>query len=72
MLVILLMGSLIGPGQAQTAAQPVPATQDQWELDAPLDPDQPLTEFPDFGVEWPDPRRLHLPAQWQSGARPEI
>ena len=54
MLVILLMGSLIGPGQAQTAAQPVPATQDQWELDAPLDPDQPLTEFPDFGVEWPD------------------
>ena len=68
MLVILLMGSLIGPGQAQTAAQPVPATQDQWELDAPLDPDQPLTEFPDFGVEWPDLDQVAEPVLDESEA----
>lgn len=54
MLVILLMGSLIGPGHAQTADQPVVDAQDQPEIDAPLDPDQALTEFSDFGVEWPD------------------
>lgn len=54
MLVILLMGSLIRPGHAQTADQPVASAPDEPEVDAPLDPDQPLTEFPDFGVEWPD------------------
>lgn len=54
MLVILLMGSLIGPGHAQTIDQPVASAPDEPEMDAPLDPDQPLTEFPDFGVEWPD------------------
>ncbi|AMO73209.1 hypothetical protein AZE99_03725 [Sphingorhabdus sp. M41] len=27
---------------------------DEQEVEAPLDPDQPLTEFSDFGVEWPD------------------
>ena len=54
MLVILLMGSLIGPGHAQTTDQSNADAQDQLEADAPLDPDQPLTEFPDFGVEWPD------------------
>ncbi len=54
MLVVLLMGSLIRPVYAQTAEQSVAGSQDQPEIDAPLDPDQPLTEFPDFGVEWPD------------------
>ena len=54
MLVILLTGSLVRPGYAQTADQPVAGVQDQPEVDAPLDPDQPLTEFSDFGVEWPD------------------
>ncbi|WP_417619633.1 autotransporter assembly complex protein TamA [Parasphingorhabdus sp.] len=54
MLVILLMGSLIRPGYAQTADQPASDSQDIEDFDAPLDPDQPLTEFPDFGVEWPD------------------
>ena len=53
MLVILLMGPLVPAASAQTedpaAAEPV-----ETEFDAPLDPDQPLTEFPDFGVEWPD------------------
>ncbi|MEQ8745087.1 BamA/TamA family outer membrane protein [Parasphingorhabdus sp.] len=54
MLVILLMGSLIRPGYAQTADQPASDSRDIEDFDAPLDPDQPLTEFPDFGVEWPD------------------
>ncbi|WP_323799894.1 autotransporter assembly complex protein TamA [Parasphingorhabdus sp.] len=54
MLVILLMGSLIRPGYAQTADQPASDSQDIEDFNAPLDPDQPLTEFPDFGVEWPD------------------
>ncbi|ATW02377.1 BamA/TamA family outer membrane protein [Sphingorhabdus sp. YGSMI21] len=54
MLVILLMGSLIGPGHAQTADMPAASEPDEQDFDAPLDPDQPLTEFPDFGVEWPD------------------
>ncbi|MBQ0772844.1 MAG: BamA/TamA family outer membrane protein [Sphingomonadales bacterium] len=48
------MGSLIRPGYAQTADQPASDSQDIEDFDAPLDPDQPLTEFPDFGVEWPD------------------
>jgi translocation and assembly module TamA len=54
MLVILLTGSLVRPGYAQTAGQPVAGAPDQPEVDASLNPDQPLTEFPDFGVEWPD------------------
>jgi len=54
MLVILLMGSLIGPGHAQTIDQPDAGALDEPDFDALLDPDQPLTEFPDFGVEWPD------------------
>tara|TARA_R110000824_G_scaffold28174_12_gene94916 strand:+ start:860 stop:2920 length:2061 start_codon:yes stop_codon:yes gene_type:complete len=54
MLVILLMGSLIRPGYAQTADQPASDSRDIEDFNAPLDPDQPLTEFPDFGVEWPD------------------
>lgn len=54
MLVILLMGSLIRPGYAQTADQPAADSQDQSDFETPLDPDQPLTEFSDFGVEWPD------------------
>jgi translocation and assembly module TamA len=54
MLVILLTGSLVRPGYAQTADQPVAGAPDQPEFEAPLDPDQPLTEFSDFGVEWPD------------------
>lgn len=54
MLVILLMGSPIRPGYAQTEDQAVAGLPDQQDIDEPLDPDQPLTEFPDFGVEWPD------------------
>ncbi len=54
MLAILLMSSLVGPGHAQSDNQPVGEVQDDSEFDAPLDPDQPLTDFPDFGVEWPD------------------
>ncbi|WP_082788445.1 autotransporter assembly complex protein TamA [Sphingorhabdus sp. M41] len=54
MLVVSLMGSLIGPGHAQTSDQSVADTLDEQEVEAPLDPDQPLTEFSDFGVEWPD------------------
>lgn len=52
-LVILLMGSLIPQASAQTE-DPAAAAPDETDFDAPLDPDQPLTEFPDFGVEWPD------------------
>ena len=52
-LVILLMGSLIPQASAQTE-YPAAAAPDETDFDAPLDPDQPLTEFPDFGVEWPD------------------
>ncbi|WP_373492394.1 autotransporter assembly complex family protein [Parasphingorhabdus sp.] len=48
------MSSLVGPGHAQSDNQPVGEVQDDSEFDAPLDPDQPLTDFPDFGVEWPD------------------
>lgn len=54
MLVIPLMGSLIQPASAQSAAEPAAASPDQPDFETPLDPDQPLTEFPDFGVEWPD------------------
>ncbi|MEJ6676140.1 MAG: BamA/TamA family outer membrane protein [Parasphingorhabdus sp.] len=54
MLVILLTGSLVRPGYAQMENLPVAGAQDQLEVDAPLDQDQPLTEFSDFGVEWPD------------------
>lgn len=54
MLFILLMGALIRPASAQTAAAPPAAATDETDLETPLDPDQPLTEFPDFGVEWPD------------------
>jgi translocation and assembly module TamA len=54
MLFILLMGALIRPASAQTAAAPAAAATDETDLETPLDPDQPLTEFPDFGVEWPD------------------
>lgn len=64
MLVILLMGSLIRPGHAQTADQPVvsvPEEPDLPEVDGPLDPDQPLSDFPDFGVEWPDLDQLEEP-----------
>lgn len=56
MLVILLMGFPVRSIHAQTdgllEAPANPVFKD--DLDAPLDPDQPLTEFPDFGVEWPD------------------
>jgi len=54
MLGVLLMGSLIGPGHAQSLEQPGTSAADEPDFDTPLDPDQPLTEFPDFGVEWPD------------------
>ena len=54
MLVVVLMGSLIRPVYAQSDDPVVADLQDQAEVDEPLDPDQPLTEFPDFGVEWPD------------------
>jgi len=54
MLFILLMGALIRPASAQTAVAPPAAATDETDLETPLDPDQPLTEFPDFGVEWPD------------------
>jgi len=70
MLVILLMGSLIRPGQAQTTPEtrerPAVADQDQWDLDTQLDPDQPLTEFPDFGVEWPDLDQATAPLSEES------
>ena len=56
-----MMGPLIRSGHAQTADQPSADATDQLELDAPLDPDQPLTEFPDFGVEWPDPDQMAEP-----------
>ncbi|WP_417622575.1 autotransporter assembly complex protein TamA [Parasphingorhabdus sp.] len=54
MLVLLQMGLPISSGHAQAEFQPIAGSSDEPELDAPLDPDQPLTEFPDFGVEWPD------------------
>lgn len=54
MLVVLLMGSPIRPVYAQAADPVASAPDDQAEFDEPLDPDQQLTEFPDFGVEWPD------------------
>ncbi|ASK88267.1 autotransporter assembly complex protein TamA [Sphingorhabdus sp. SMR4y] len=54
MLGVLLMGSLIGPGHAQSLEQQGISAADEPDFDTPLDPDQPLTEFPDFGVEWPD------------------
>tara|TARA_R110000824_G_scaffold97365_5_gene232735 strand:- start:1386 stop:3491 length:2106 start_codon:yes stop_codon:yes gene_type:complete len=54
MLVILAMGSPIRPVYAQTTDQSLAGLPDQPEIDEPLDPDQALTEFPDFGVEWPD------------------
>tara|TARA_R110002094_G_scaffold115416_12_gene110959 strand:+ start:1193 stop:3385 length:2193 start_codon:yes stop_codon:yes gene_type:complete len=54
MLVILLMGALIRPAGAQTEDPSIAAAQDETEFETALDPDQPLTEFPDFGVEWPD------------------
>ena len=38
MLVILLTGSLVRPGYAQTADQPVAGAPDQPEFEAPLDP----------------------------------
>ncbi|WP_417593041.1 autotransporter assembly complex protein TamA [Parasphingorhabdus sp.] len=53
-LAILLVGSLIQPAYAQAGEQTVADQPDQPEIDEPLDPDQALTEFPDFGVEWPD------------------
>ncbi len=54
MLIILLMGAPIRPASAQAQDSPTTAAADESDFDAPLDPDQPLTEFPDFGVEWPD------------------
>ncbi len=61
MLVFLLMGSPVRPVYAQAEDPSVVALQDQPEIDQPLDPDQPLTEFPDFGVEWPDLDELAEP-----------
>ena len=61
MLVVLLMGSLIRPAYAQVADPVVSALPDQSEIDEPLDPDQELTEFPDFGVEWPDLEQVAEP-----------
>jgi translocation and assembly module TamA len=54
MLVILSMGSPVRPVYAQITEPPVIAAPDSIDIDEPLDPDQELTEFPDFGVEWPD------------------
>ncbi|MEP3225446.1 MAG: BamA/TamA family outer membrane protein [Parasphingorhabdus sp.] len=45
------------PAAAQAALaedQSVPEKADTLDALGPLDPDQPLTEFPDFGVDWPD------------------
>lgn len=41
---------------AALAQNPAPQTPDAAESEAlqPLDPDQPLADFPDFGVDWPD------------------
>ncbi|MEH6791713.1 autotransporter assembly complex protein TamA [Parasphingorhabdus sp.] len=61
MLVIVLMGSLIRPGYAQVADQPAADVQGLDDFDSPLDPDQPLTEFSDFGVEWPDLEEVSEP-----------
>ena len=61
MLVVLLMGSLIRPAYAQVPDPVVPALPDQSEIEEPLDPDQELTEFPDFGVEWPDLEQVAEP-----------
>lgn len=49
--------SAVQPVHAQQSAPPrdVAAAPDiDLDDDFNLDPDQPLTEFPDFGVEWPD------------------
>tara|TARA_R110000787_G_scaffold117206_3_gene227791 strand:- start:23079 stop:25328 length:2250 start_codon:yes stop_codon:yes gene_type:complete len=54
MLVILAMGSPIRPVYAQSDDQSIAVLPDQPDIEEPLDPDQALTEFPDFGVEWPD------------------
>ncbi|MEO9600255.1 BamA/TamA family outer membrane protein [Parasphingorhabdus sp.] len=58
MLVILLMGLPFRPllAQSENPAQDpsVSEAPDPGLFDRPLDPDQPLTEIPDFGVAWPD------------------
>ena len=52
--------ALCSPLWAQTSAGNVEAaaTLDPLDDNQPLDPDQPLTEFPDFGVNWPDLENL--------------
>ena len=56
--VVLLLGLSLSPLHAQTSAetdaQPVVSAAEEPDTDATLDPDQPMTEFSDFGVEWPD------------------
>jgi len=39
---------------AQTPAAPTLSENDDAIIGQSLDPDQPLTELPDFGVDWPD------------------
>ncbi|PHR18681.1 MAG: hypothetical protein COA41_09455 [Sphingopyxis sp.] len=56
------MGSPLRPVQAQATEPPAANGEEQWDQDTPLDPDQPLTEFPDFGVEWPDLDDASTPA----------
>ncbi len=62
--VVLLMGLSLSPAHAQmsseTDTQPALSAPDEPDIDATLDPDQPMTEFSDFGVEWPD---LDAPAE---------
>ncbi|WP_246218611.1 autotransporter assembly complex protein TamA [Parasphingorhabdus halotolerans] len=55
--------TICAPLWAQTSAgnREAAAAPDILDNDQPLDPDQPLTEFPDFGVDWPDLENLPDP-----------
>jgi len=52
----LLAGVFAAPLSTPVSAQadPPATTADDFDLDQPLDPDKPMTDIPDFGVEWPD------------------
>jgi translocation and assembly module TamA len=62
MLAVLLMGLLVAPVYAQADDKMFADLPDESEIEEPLDPDQALSEFPDFGVEWPDPDQMAEPA----------
>lgn len=52
----LFLSMVVGSSltNAQTPAAPTLSENDDAIIGQSLDPDQPLTELPDFGVDWPD------------------